>query len=110
MRPSHSSSNSGGRAFNDGNDPTTPALHCAMTRSGTEMMKSGAPITGNDRRPLNKAGMDIGDGFLWLASVSWDALISPVKMRIYTVKMPGIIPSYEKSAIAVLRQAASIAR
>jgi hypothetical protein len=23
------------------------------------MMNSGAPITGSDRRPLNKAGMDI---------------------------------------------------
>src|SRR4051812_33016282 len=36
-----------------------PALHCAITRSGTEMMKSGAPITGIDRRPLNNAGIDI---------------------------------------------------
>src|SRR6478609_7343654 len=59
MRASHSSSSSGGRAFSDGNEPTTPALHCAITRSGTEMMKSGEPITGIDRRPLNKAGMDI---------------------------------------------------
>src|SRR4051795_9634321 len=59
MPPSHSSSSSGGRAFSDGNEPTTPALHCAITRSGTEMMKSGEPITGIDRRPLNKAGMDI---------------------------------------------------
>src|SRR5882762_10117231 len=60
IRPSHSSSSSAGRAFSAGNDPTTPALHCAITRSGTEMMNSGAPITGSDRRPLNKAGMDIG--------------------------------------------------
>src|SRR5438270_9301403 len=60
MRASHSSSSSGGRAFSDGNEPTTPALHCAITRSGTEMMKSGEPITGIERRPLNKAGMDIG--------------------------------------------------
>src|SRR3954451_22357932 len=59
MRASHSSSSSGGRAFSDGNEPTTPALHCAITRSGTEMMKSGEPITGIDRRPLNKEGMDI---------------------------------------------------
>ena len=27
-----------------------PALHCAMTSSGTEMMNSGAPITGRRRR------------------------------------------------------------
>src|SRR6266496_4139566 len=59
IRASHSSSSAGGRAFSAGNDPTTPALHCAITRSGTEMMNSGAPITGNDRQPLNKAGMDI---------------------------------------------------
>src|SRR5215475_9708992 len=60
IRASHSSSSSGGRAFNAGNAPTTPALHWAITRSGTEMMNSGEPITGIDRRPLNKAGMDIG--------------------------------------------------
>src|SRR3977135_1803754 len=59
IRTSHSSSSAGGRAFSAGNDPTIPALHCAITRSGTEMMNSGAPITGIDRRPLNKAGMDI---------------------------------------------------
>ena len=50
-----------GRAFSAGNDPTTPALHCAITRSGTEMMNSGAPIAGMDRRPLNKAGIDMGE-------------------------------------------------
>src|SRR3954465_15094271 len=59
IRASHSSSSSGGRALSDGNAPTTPALHCAITRSGTEMMKSGEPITGIDRRPLNRAGIDI---------------------------------------------------
>src|SRR5260221_8105599 len=37
-----------------------PALHWAITRSGTEMMNSGAPITGSDRRFLNKAGIDMG--------------------------------------------------
>ena len=31
---SHSSSNSAGRAFSAGNDPTMPALHCASTSSG----------------------------------------------------------------------------
>src|ERR1700692_3225436 len=59
IRASHSSSSAGGRAFSAGNDPTIPALHCAITRSGTEMMNSGAPITGIDRRPRNKAGTDI---------------------------------------------------
>src|ERR1700681_1051791 len=59
IRTSHSSSSAGGRAFSAGNDPTIPALHCAITRSGTEIMNSGAPITGIDRRPLNKADMDI---------------------------------------------------
>src|SRR3954469_17060684 len=61
IRAIHSSSSAGGRAFSAGNDPTTPALHWAITRSGTEIMNSGAPITGIDRRPLNKAGMDIRD-------------------------------------------------
>ena len=69
IRASHSSSSSGGRAFSAGNEPTTPALHCAITRSGTEMMNSGAPITGIDRRPLNKAGMDIGVKILWRSSL-----------------------------------------
>jgi hypothetical protein len=32
-----------------------------MTRSGTEMMNSGEPITGSDRRFLNKAGIDMGN-------------------------------------------------
>src|SRR3954453_4770058 len=59
MRTSHSSSSTGGRAFSAGNDPTTPALHCAITRSGTEIMNSGAPITGIDSRPLNTPGMDM---------------------------------------------------
>src|SRR5689334_16726242 len=61
MRAIHSSSSEAGRAFSAGNEPTTPALHCAITRSGTEIMKSGEPITGIDRRPLNKAGMDIAE-------------------------------------------------
>src|SRR5690242_9246377 len=64
MRAIHSSSSEAGRAFSAGNEPTTPALHCAITRSGTEMMNSGEPITGIDRRPLNRAGMDIGEAIL----------------------------------------------
>src|SRR3569832_2392582 len=38
-----------------------PALHCAITRSGTETMNSGAPNAGIERRPLNSAGIDIGE-------------------------------------------------
>jgi len=56
------------------NDPTIPALHCAITRSGTEIMNSGAPITGIDRRPLNKAGMDIRKN-LFVIHGQRDALI-----------------------------------
>ena len=33
-------------AFKQGNEPITPALHWAITRSGFEMIKSGEPITG----------------------------------------------------------------
>src|SRR5262245_11605000 len=64
MRAIHSSSSEAGRALSAGNEPTTPALHWAITRSGTEMMNSGEPITGIDRRPLNRAGMDIARGSL----------------------------------------------
>ena len=38
-----------GRALSDGNDPTTPALHCAITSSGPDTMNSGAPTTGMRR-------------------------------------------------------------
>jgi len=44
----------------------------AITRSGTEMMNRGAPITGMDRRPLNKAGIDMGSN-----SFSVDPLFIP---------------------------------
>jgi hypothetical protein len=50
------------------------------------MMKSGAPITGSDRRPLNKAGMDIGGGFLLLFHET-GCLAYIVKMEVYTVKI-----------------------
>ena len=46
MWVSHPSSSSFGRAFSAGKAPTIPARHWAMTRSGLEMMNSGAPITG----------------------------------------------------------------
>src|SRR5439155_27374961 len=46
-----------GRALSAGNPPTIPALHWAMTRSGTETMNIGAPITGNVSRPCITAGM-----------------------------------------------------
>src|ERR1700744_2943404 len=65
IRTSHSSSSDAGRALSAGNDPTTPALHCAITRSGTEMMNSGAPITGIERRPLNRLGMDMRAFLPW---------------------------------------------
>src|SRR5947209_13744578 len=58
MRSSHSSSCSFGRAFSAGKAPTTPDTHCAMTRSGLEMMKSGAPITGS-RRCFRISGFDM---------------------------------------------------
>src|SRR3978361_966403 len=90
MRSSHSSSSAGGRAFSAGNDPTTPALHCAITRSGTEMMKSGAPITGIERRPLNKAGMDIRNDPSVMAQGAkhgpWRCQTSYQQCNLYTVK------------------------
>src|SRR4030081_3152516 len=89
IRTSHSSSSAGGRAFSAGNDPTIPALHCAITRSGTEMMNSGAPITGIDRRPLIKAGMDIRknpSGYSGKIPGKRDALAG---------KMPDIIPAMQ---------------
>ena len=43
---SHSSSWSSGRAFSAGNEPTMPALHCAITSGGCEMMNSGEATTG----------------------------------------------------------------
>ena len=83
IRASHSSSSAGGRAFSAGNDPTIPALHCAITRSGTEMMNSGAPITGIDRRPLNNAGMDIRNNPFRYSSGN---------ARRRGIKMPDLIP------------------
>ena len=38
-----------GLALSAGNEPTTPALHWAMTKSGLETMKSGEAITGMRR-------------------------------------------------------------
>ena len=47
-----------------GNPPTMPALHCAMTRSGSETMNIGAPITGSERRSCRREGsgmeLDLG--------------------------------------------------
>ena len=50
IRCSHSSSSACGRALSAGNEPTIPALHCAITSSGPEMMNSGEPMTGRRRR------------------------------------------------------------
>jgi hypothetical protein len=46
---SHSSSCEAGRALSAGMEPTTPALHWAITSLGLLMMNSGEPITGNGR-------------------------------------------------------------
>jgi hypothetical protein len=46
---SHSSSCDAGRAFSDGMEPTTPALHCAITSLGLLMMNSGEPMMGSGR-------------------------------------------------------------
>jgi hypothetical protein len=46
---SHSSSCSAGRALSAGIEPTTPAMHCAITSLGLLMMNRGEPITGNGK-------------------------------------------------------------
>ena len=56
---SHSSSCSAGRAFSAGIEPTTPAVHWAMTSLGLLMMKSGAPMIGSGRL-RRTAGNGIG--------------------------------------------------
>ena len=56
MRFSHSSSTSFGRALSAGKEPTMPALHCSITRSGLETMNSGAPTAGIESESRNKAG------------------------------------------------------
>src|SRR6516165_3535486 len=99
MRASHSSSCAGGRAFNARNEPTTPALHWAMTRSGTEMMNSGAPITGSDRRPLNKAGIDMLQKFLFPDS----GKRFPLK-NAFGSKMPDIIPPKQRAKSRLLAE------
>src|ERR1700712_2891940 len=98
MRTSHSSSSAGGRAFSAGNDPTIPALHWAITRSGTEMMNSGAPITGIDRRPLNSAGIDIRE-FPFAIQGTPDAS---------AFRMPDIIPT-RQSRSGLLARGGSLA-
>ena len=59
MRVSHSSSFSTGRAFSAGNEPTTPALHWAITSSGPETMNSGDPTTGSSSELASEAGSGI---------------------------------------------------
>ena len=54
---SHSSSTGAGRAFNAGNAPTTPALHCSMTRRGFETMNKGEPMTGSRSCPRSDSGI-----------------------------------------------------
>src|SRR3990167_3240116 len=59
MRFSHSSSTSFGRALSAGKEPTMPALHCSITRSGLDTMNSGAPTTGIERLSRSRAGSAI---------------------------------------------------
>src|SRR5271156_3908573 len=56
---SHSCSREAGRAFSEGNAPTTPLVHCAITRSGLEIMNNGAPMTGTDSRLCKIPGSDM---------------------------------------------------
>ena len=60
---SHSSKTSIGRAFSAGNEPMTPALHWAITRSGLEIIKSGAPTTGNESFPRRDSGKAMHSSF-----------------------------------------------
>jgi hypothetical protein len=46
---SHSSNCEAGLAFNAGMDPTTPAMHCAMTNFGLPMMNNGEPMMGKGK-------------------------------------------------------------
>ena len=57
MRSSHTASSSFGRAFSAGNEPTTPALHWAITRSGVETINIGEPITGTVKLSLRTSGI-----------------------------------------------------
>ena len=59
MRVNHSPSFSTGRAFSAGNEPTTPALHWAMTSSGPDTMNSGEPTTGSSSVSTSEAGNGI---------------------------------------------------
>ncbi len=60
IRASHSSSCEIGRAFSDGNEPTMPALHWAITRSGPETMNRGEPMAGRRRRSRRTGGRAMG--------------------------------------------------
>ena len=56
MRSSQSANSDEGRTLSAGNDPTTPAWHCAITSSGTEEMNIGAAETGTERIELYTEG------------------------------------------------------
>src|SRR5690606_26308161 len=58
MRLSHTSGWSAGRAFSAGKEPTTPALHWAMTRSGLDRMNIGDATAGR-RRVFRISGKDM---------------------------------------------------
>ena len=48
-----------GRAFRLGKEPTIPALHWAMTKSGLEIMNKGAATTGMRSLPTMIFGIAI---------------------------------------------------
>src|SRR3546814_10088406 len=56
MSASQSSSWEAGRALRAGNEPTIPALHCAMTSWGFETRNIGELMTGRRRLRARMAG------------------------------------------------------
>ena len=71
MRAIQSASIASGRAFSDGNAPTMPAVHWAMTRSGPDTRNIGAPTTGIVS-PEREAGIGMKAGSLrWIVPDGW---------------------------------------
>src|SRR5690606_10961280 len=80
----HSSSTCAGRAFSAGKEPTTPALHWAMTRSGLERMNIGEQTTGIDR-PCRMAGRDMVTPF----GLAGRAGVGVERLRVAVAGAPG---------------------
>ena len=60
----HSSNCDAGRAFNAGMEPTTPAMHWAITNLGLLMMNSGEPMTGKGTAASAAGSLDMwGSGW-----------------------------------------------